>query len=169
MGEQSNDRTIHEILTHIIEIENKMRAQRDAHTQRKQPAGEADAQANRILAQLSAKLEELIEEDAAIDHEVDAILKRVRRDVIRIVREHRQEDKEDLVLKKLALDLRDRVEQDRDERPGKGSITLGAVQTLDLARKMITILEQKDATVQHDDDLARRVRRLLKKAIEDFE
>ena len=169
MGEQSDDRTIHEILTRIIELETQMRAQRDAHTQRSQPPSEHDAQANAILQELSGKLESLTADDIAIDHEIDAILARVRRDVKAIVREHRREDKEDLQLKKLAHDLHTRIAEDTHGFPGKGSIALGAKETITIAHKMLEILEHKKEEVQHDDDLARRVRRLLKKAIEELE
>ena len=118
---------------------------------------------------MSGKLESLTADDIAIDHEIDAILARVRRDVKAIVREHRHEDKEDLQLKKLAHDLHTRISRDTREFAGKGSIALGASETISTAKKMLDILEHKGGEVQHDDDLARRVRRLLKKAIEELE
>ncbi len=169
MGEQSNDRTAHELLTHILEMHEPLRAQREAHLKQTQPPGEADEHANKLIAELTTKLGPIIEDDVAIDHELDVLLARIKRDVMRVIREHRAVDKEDLKLKKLAHDLTTQIKKDTRDYPRKGSIALASKGTVTIAREMLGLLERKATQIQHDDDLARRARRLLKKAIEDLE
>lgn len=167
MSEAENDRKIHDILEEIMHVHERMRQQRDSHSQSGQAPTELDAHAVKLMHELNAKLDKVVEDDVAIDRELDAIFRRLRGTVRRLVREHRKETKEDRELKQEAHELKSFIDAELKAFPGKGTMTAGSQKVRTTAQRMLELLKEKDALLERDQDLEQRARFYLAKALEE--